>query len=149
MSAALSKKQQKALAFRNKQKAKKRGGEEPEDLPEADLIDEEEPVVAEKTKPAAEGKKRKREEDKGEKSEEAEADKADKKGKGKKEKAAAEGEEDDEDKKKSKKDIKQRFILFIGMSPIRIILTAGNLGFKTTRDQVAKHFSEAAGKPPA
>jgi len=117
MSATLSKKQQKAAAFRAKQKAKKRGIEEPEDVPEADLDEnnDEDATIAEKssaTKGADDkekGKKRKREDDEeaGDEEEgEGKDKKGNKKGKGK--------DKDGEEEKKSKKDIKQRFILFIG-----------------------------------
>nr|ADE10076.1 RRM [Tremella fuciformis] len=122
---SLSKKQQKAAAFRAKQKGKK---PLPEDVPEQDpLVDEEANQVAESSK------KRKREEGGDEivvKST---------KGIGKGKAKAGDGWDDEEGKeeaaaakKKSKKDVKQRFILFVG-----------NLGFKTTRQDIQVHFKPA------
>lgn len=117
--AVLSKKQQKALAFRAKQKQKAKGLPEPEDVPENDLVDDNDDAAEastdSKAKPskAAEGKKRKRDDDT-----EAAADGEDDTAKDGK-KAAKKGKtawDDEEEKKKTKKDIKQRFILFIGMS---------------------------------
>lgn len=124
MSAPLTKKQLKTLAFRAKQKNQ---AAPVDDVPEVDLLDDDEAVPV--PEPAAEGsKKRKREDDPN--------------GKGKAKEVAAEGEEVDGDKeteeqkkKKSKKDVKQRFILFVG-----------NLGFRTTAKQIAVHFKEAVGK---
>lgn len=113
MSTTLTKKQQKALAFRSKQKAKRSGKEEvvPQDVPEQDPIEDDgadevdQPVVAESSK------KRKREE-------EAPGNKAGAKvkGKGKAKNAWDDEAEGEEGKigKKSKKEIKQRFILFVG-----------------------------------
>ena len=109
---SLSKKQQKAAAFRAKQKGKK---PLPEDVPEQDpLVDEEADQVAESSK------KRKRDEGGDEiivKSS---------KGIGKGKAKAGDGWEDDEDKdeaavakKKSKKDAKQRFILFVGKHSVQ------------------------------
>ncbi|KAL1412891.1 hypothetical protein Q8F55_000640 [Vanrija albida] len=131
MSATLTKKQQKALAFRSKQKAKAKGLPEPEDVPETDLAEgaedeggDDEPAVA----TASTSSKRKRDDD----GDKAEAKSA--KGKGKK----TAWDEDEEGDKKSKKEIKQRFILFVG-----------NLGFRTTADEVRAHFKEAAGRIPS
>lgn len=108
--AALTKKQQKALAFRSKQKAKKlgKGDGEQLDVPEQDPVEEEEVVEA----PVQ--KKRKRDDaiENGGKVVEAEVPKG--KGKGKAKTAWDEEEEKDEGKK-SKKEVKQRFILFVGM----------------------------------
>lgn len=124
---ALTKKQQKAQAFRSKQKAKKSGRALPEDVPESDIPDEDigedGGVIAE----ASSSKKRKRgdaEAGDGEGKEGKPEDltggakgkaKSIGKGKGKWEE---DGEEDGKATKKSKKEIKQRFILFIGGSEI-------------------------------
>ena len=130
MTENLTKKQQKALAFRAKQKGKKSGKQEivPEDVPEQDLVDDNEvedvaevPAVAEASK-----KGKSTDANKGEPSPAAaegsstdikEAKTAKAKGKGKAKNAWDEGEDaegDAEDGKKSKKEIKQRFILFVG-----------------------------------
>lgn len=93
MSATLSKKQQKALSFRAKQKAKK---EDVQDVPEADLEEEEEEAIAPVPETIKEsGRKRKRE---------------------KAEEVVEEKEEVKESapKKKKSKEAKQRFILFLG-----------------------------------
>lgn len=126
----MTKKQQKALAFRAKQKGKKSGKQEvvPEDVPEQDLVDDNEvedvaevPAVAEASK-----KGKSTDANKGKPSTAAaegsstdvkEAKTAQAKGKGKAKNAWDEGEDaegDAEDGKKSKKEIKQRFILFVG-----------------------------------
>ncbi|WVQ82999.1 hypothetical protein IAT38_005137 [Cryptococcus sp. DSM 104549] len=148
MSAPLTKKQQKALAFRSKQKAKKAGAEEPADLPEEDVMQDDEEVVVEEEKVVSKGdKKRKRtgEEDgddaeAGEAGGEEEKGAKGKEGEKKKRKTAWDEEEGGEEAKKGKgrKDAKQRFILFVG-----------NLGFKTTREEVAEHFKPATGNLPA
>lgn len=125
MSTALTKKQQKALAFRSKQKAKRSGKEdiEPQDVPEQDPI-EDDADIAEAAGVDVDGpgvaessKKRKREDDKSEA-------KVDVKGKGKGKARNAWEEEEGGDgekagkksKKEIKKEIKQRFILFVGES---------------------------------
>ncbi|WOO77371.1 putative RNA-binding protein [Vanrija pseudolonga] len=123
-----------------KQKAKAKGLPEPEDVPEADLEGgeggegegaDDEPAVA----TASTSTKRKR----GDEDDTAETKKKDSRAKGKGKKTAwDEDEEGEGDKRKSKKEIKQRFILFVG-----------NLGFKTTADEVRAHFKEAAGRIPS
>ena len=142
MSTELTKKQQKAQAFRAKQKAKKggRGEVDIQDVPEADLDVDGDDVVSEKTvkrEEKAEGRKRKREDGqsgdasgagpstaagavdaKAEDGADSKA-KAKSKGKGKKsawddDEADGEGGEAGKAGKKTKKDVKQRFILFIG-----------------------------------
>ncbi|WRT67728.1 uncharacterized protein IL334_004700 [Kwoniella shivajii] len=140
MSAALTKKQQKLAAFRNKQKTKKAGATEEvqPDLPEEDLLDdaEEDAVVISQS----DDKKQKG------KSGDTEAvddkvkdgDKSTTVDKGKKRKTAWDEDEDGEAKKKSKKDIKQRFILFVG-----------NLSFKTTKEEIQLHFEPTLGQKPA
>lgn len=106
MSTALTKKQQKAQAFRSKQKSKKGGKEDviPQDVPEQDLIEGQDETVEDEAVIAEPSNKRKREEEV-----------KDVKGKGK---AKTAWDEDGEEKKKSKKEIKkeikQRFILFVG-----------------------------------
>ncbi|CAK9781008.1 unnamed protein product [Cutaneotrichosporon oleaginosum] len=120
--AAQSKKQQKAAAFRARQKAK---ADAIPDVPEADDEEVDEAPVA----PEPEGKrKRKRAEDADEEDEEKGQDKD--KGKTK--------AEEEKEKPKKTKESKQRFILFIG-----------NLGFKTTREDVAAHFSKELGRTPS
>ena len=112
MSAPLTKKQQKALAFRSKQKNKKYGREEviPDDIPEQDAVEETDEVV-DSTPHAEEFKKRKRANEV--------VEPVDVKGKDQapmKAKTAWDDEEGEEEGegKKSKKEIKQRFILFVG-----------------------------------
>jgi nucleolar protein 6 len=151
MAEALTKKQQKALAFKTKQKSKRRGDGEVEqpDVPEQDLLDDDEEVpekaVEKKEKPKKEVAKD---------VEEAGAEESEKK-KGKRKKTAWDDDEEEEgDKvaKKSKKDIKQRFILFVGKLPcaiVRLELIEGNLGFKTTKDRVEAVFRQALGTPLA
>ncbi|OCF33437.1 nucleolar protein 6 [Kwoniella heveanensis BCC8398] len=151
MSANLTKKQQKLAAFRNKQKAKKAGAEAPPDLPEEDIVaaDDDDVVDAvvvsqsSSSKPQPQPQPKKKDvaaeaEDQGDKVDGGESVKKDK---GKKKKTAWDDDEEDGDdagKKKSKKDIKQRFILFVG-----------NLSFKTTKEEVQKHFEPAIGHLPA
>ena len=113
MSTALTKKQQKAQAFRAKQKAKKSGKEDviPADIPEQDPIDDEDVPDKDDATIAESSKTRKREEAEGA---EMGGSTTAAKGKGK-----AKTAWDDEDGlgqpvKKSKKEIKQRFILFVG-----------------------------------
>lgn len=137
---ALTKKQLKTLAFRAKQKNQ---AAPVDDVPEVDLLDDTDEVVPEPKAVVAEGsKKRKRE---GE----------DPSGKGKAKEVVTEGEAKDgeaeeQQKKKTKKDVKQRFILFVGAYSGVIVLDnaddAGNLGFRTTAKQIAVHFKEAVGK---
>jgi nucleolar protein 6 len=123
MAEGLTKKQQKALAFKSKQKSKRRGdGEvEQEDVPEQDIVDDEgNEVPAEEAKVEVK-KSKKDKEDKEVEGKEPVVDAAEesekKKGKRKKtawddeEEEAAEGEKP---AKKSKKDVTQRFILFVG-----------------------------------
>ena len=112
----LTKKQQKAAAFKNKQKSKRRGDGEVEqpDVPEQDLLDDDgeevEKVVVKKEKAKKEVVKD---------VEEGGAEESEKK-KGKRKKTAWDDDEEEEEgekvAKKSKKDIKQRFILFVGKS---------------------------------
>ncbi|ORY28487.1 hypothetical protein BCR39DRAFT_482486 [Naematelia encephala] len=137
MSTTLTKKQQKAQAFRAKQRAKKSGkGEtEQDEVPEVDLLEDDVPAETEATiaeSSSSSSKKRKRE---GEEEKEPKASA----GKGKGKKTAWDDEEQDGDAaKKTKKDIKQRFILFVG-----------NLGFKTTRDAVQNHFKPVLTQTPS
>ena len=114
MSAPLTKKQQKAFAFRAKQKAKKSGQaeDEQEDVPEQDLEEDEVVDVV----VAAESSKAKRKRG----SEIAEESSPNLRTRSKP-KAKTAWDEDDggeagEGGKKSKKEVKQRFILFIGRS---------------------------------
>lgn len=115
MAEALTKKQQKALAFKTKQKSKRRGDGEIEqpDVPEQDLLDDDEEVVVEKVVEKKEKAKKEATKD----VEEAGAEESEKK-KGKRKKTAWDDDEEEEEgekvAKKSKKDIKQRFILFVG-----------------------------------
>lgn len=137
MSATLSKKKQKALLFRQQAKAKKTGEALPGDVPEQDApeddIDGADAVVVQtastkngESSTASLTKKRKRQ------GEEGKADcstaqdltggikgKAQAVGKGKgKAWDDADGEEGGKAGKKSKKEVKQRFILFIGGSSV-------------------------------
>ncbi|WWC70813.1 uncharacterized protein I206_104765 [Kwoniella pini CBS 10737] len=150
MSSTLTKKQQKLAAFRNKQKAKKAGGNDVEqpDLPEQDLIDENENdnIPEENATVTVKSKEKKTEKTnqkevtidvQGEGAANVEAEGSKKLDKGKKRKTAWDDEEEG-DKKKTKKDIKQRFILFVG-----------NLSFKTTKEEVQEHFKEALGQLPS
>ena len=112
MAEALTKKQQKALAFKTKQKSKRRGDGEVEqpDVPEQDLLDDDDEVPDKVIE-----KKDKKEVVK--QTEPSGAEESEKK-KGKRKKTAWDDDEDEEEEekaaKKSKKDIKQRFILFVG-----------------------------------
>ncbi|KAL7423117.1 hypothetical protein Q5752_002416 [Cryptotrichosporon argae] len=150
MSTPLTKKQQKAQAFRAKQKAKAKGLAEPEDVPEADLdvaaeaADGDADTAADEVTVAvavSSGKKRKRA---GEDEDEDKAKANTGKGKGKeKAKAKTAWDEDEEGDgaggmKKAKNEVKQRFILFVG-----------NLDYKTTAAEVAAHFQEAIGRVPS
>lgn len=124
MAETLTKKQQKAQAFRSKQKEKKSGRAEvvPEDVPEQDLIednDETADVASTKTKGnTGEASTKKKEGGEGKDVlKELKKGGKDVKGKGKAKNEWAEGEEgaaEGAEKKKSKKEIKQRFILFVG-----------------------------------
>ncbi|ODO05231.1 nucleolar protein 6 [Cryptococcus wingfieldii CBS 7118] len=147
MSTTLTKKQQKALAFRSKQKAKKSGTEVPEDLPEQDLDDNDENeqpevVVKANEKEKSAGKRKRDDEEEKEPSADDEdtTTKPEDKGKGKetKKRKTAWDEEEEGKKNKGRKDAKQRFILFIG-----------NLTFKTTREEIQKHFEPAVGHLPS
>jgi type IV secretory pathway VirB10-like protein len=115
MAEALTKKQQKALAFKNKQKSKRRGDGELEqpDVPEQDLLNDDDEEVPEKVVEKKEKAKKEVTKD----VEEGGAEESEKK-KGKRKKTAWDDEEEEEEgekvAKKSKKDIKQRFILFVG-----------------------------------
>jgi hypothetical protein len=115
MAEALTKKQQKALAFKNKQKSKRRGDGELEqpDVPEQDLLNDDDEEVPEKVIEKKEKAKKEVAKD----VEEGGAEESEKK-KGKRKKTAWDDEEEEEEgekvAKKSKKDIKQRFILFVG-----------------------------------
>jgi nucleolar protein 6 len=134
---ALSKKQQKALLFRQKQKSKKTGEAIPGDVPEEDIQednDEAAPgdvgIAAKSTKGesstagAASSKKRKRTGE--DKDAEGPAEdltdglkgKVKNVGKGKGKAWEEEGEDGEKSGKKSKKEVKQRFILFIGGSQL-------------------------------
>lgn len=143
MSENLSKKQQKALAFRAKQKSKKRGDVQPDAVPEQDVIVEDDAIAGEEGEagPSTLSKKRKREAPMSEGVDlaaEVKKGKQSAKGKGKAAGWAEDDEETGEDgvkPKKSKKEVKQRFILFVG-----------NVGYKTTREEIANHFKEAAGE---
>jgi len=115
MAEALTKKQQKALAFKNKQKSKRRGDGELEqpDVPEQDLLNDDDEEVPEKVVEKKEKAKKEVVKD----TEEGGAEESEKK-KGKRKKTAWDDDEEEEEgekvAKKSKKDIKQRFILFVG-----------------------------------
>ncbi|GMK53845.1 hypothetical protein CspeluHIS016_0104310 [Cutaneotrichosporon spelunceum] len=125
---AQSKKQQKAAAFRARQKAK---ADAIPDVPEADPVEVDEAPVA----PEPEGKRKRKRDDADADDEGKDKDKGKAKDKAKeKEKAKKE----DKDKPKKTKESKQRFILFIG-----------NLGFRTTRDDVAAHFAKELGRTPS
>jgi nucleolar protein 6 len=150
MAEALTKKQQKALAFKNKQKSKRRGDGELEqpDVPEQDLLNDDDEEVPEKVVEKKEKAKKEGAKD----TEEGGAEESEKK-KGKRKKTAWDDDEEEEEgekvAKKSKKDIKQRFILFVGELLIAANgtkLIAGNLGFKTTKDRVEAVFRQALGK---
>ncbi|KGB74861.2 nucleolar protein 6 [Cryptococcus deuterogattii R265] len=145
MSAPLTKKQQKAAAFRSKQKAKKAGVEAPPDLPEEDVVEDAEAVAEEQALDQATKKRKRNAEDENTENagtvEEAEMSVKPKNQEKKKRKTAwdEEGEGESEGKKgKGKKDAKQRFILFVG-----------NLSFKTTKEEIQKHFEPAAGQLPS
>jgi len=149
MAEALTKKQQKALAFKNKQKSKRRGDGELEqpDVPEQDLLNDDDEEVSEKVE-----KKEKAKKEVAKDVEEGGAEESEKK-RGKRKKTAWDDDEEEEEgekvAKKSKKDIKQRFILFVGELLIAVNgtwLIAGNLGFKTTKDRVEAVFRQALGK---
>ena len=118
MAEALTKKQQKALAFKNKQKSKRRGDGELEqpDVPEQDLLNDDDEEVSEKVVEKKEKAKKEVTKD----VEEGGAEESEKK-KGKRKKTAWDDDEEEEEgekvAKKSKKDIKQRFILFVGELP--------------------------------
>ncbi|KAI5450803.1 hypothetical protein NCC49_002809 [Naganishia albida] len=151
--AALTKKQQKLQAFRSGKGKKDRA--EPEDVPEQDVLpDEDEPTTtgdaAESTEYKAKSKSKKSKEKKlkeklakegaqgvdGEfkpKSEKA-------KGKEKEVEAKADGAVEGEEKpaKKTKKDIKQRFILFVG-----------HMSYDTTAAGLAGHFEKEIGTKPS
>jgi len=122
MAEGLTKKQQKALAFKSKQKSKRRGdGEvEQEDVPEQDIVDDEgNEVPAEEAK--VEVKKSKKDKEAEGKEPVAEAAEESEKKKGKRKKTAWDDEEEEaaegeKPAKKSKKDVTQRFILFVGKS---------------------------------
>lgn len=135
MAEALTKKQQKALAFKSKQKAKRRGeiNGEAEDVPEQDLIEDEATEEATTSKEADKKSIKP-------KAKEGEPESEKKQGKRKKtawDEDEAEGGEEGADKpsKKSKKDVTQRFILFVG-----------NLGFRTTKDRIEAVFRQALGR---
>ncbi|WVQ65729.1 uncharacterized protein L199_003907 [Kwoniella botswanensis] len=147
MSTALTKKQQKLAAFRNKQKAKKSGAgakdvDQP-DVPEQDLIDDnedtaEDAVVVSQSS-GKEKAKSKVDEVVAEEGEGAQGSEELKTAdKGKKKKTAWDDEENGEEKKKTKKDVKQRFILFVG-----------NLSFKTTKEDIQEHFAPTLGSTPS
>lgn len=127
MSAPLTKKQQKAAAFRSKQKAKKAGVEAPLDLPEEDVVEDAEALEEEQALDQATKKRKRNAEDENAENvgtvEEAEMSVKPKNQEKKKRKTAwdEEGEGESEGKKgKGKKDAKQRFILFVGMPVITL-----------------------------
>lgn len=127
MSVPLTKKQQKAAAFRSKQKAKKAGVEAPPDLPEEDVVEDAEVAVEEQALDQAAKKRKRNVEDENAETidtvEEGDISVKPKDHEKKKRKTAwdEEGEGESEAKKgKGKKDAKQRFILFVGMSSITI-----------------------------
>ncbi|OCF54858.1 hypothetical protein L486_07513 [Kwoniella mangroviensis CBS 10435] len=143
MSTTLTKKQQKLAAFRNKQKAKKSGPgakdvDQP-DVPEQDLMDDDEDAAEDAVvvSQPSEKEKAKDKVDEGVavEDEEEEPKKVDK---GKKKKTAWDDEEEDGEKKRTKKDVKQRFILFVG-----------NLSFKTTKEEIQEHFAPTLGSTPS
>lgn len=167
--AALTKKQQKLQAFRSGKGKKDRA--EPEDVPEQDVLpDEDEPTTtgdaAESTEYKAKSKSKKSKEKKlkeklakegaqgvdGEfkpKSEKA-------KGKEKEVEAKADGAVEGEEKpaKKTKKDIKQRFILFVGechppRSEISSDPVTGHMSYDTTAAGLAGHFEKEIGTKPS
>lgn len=125
MSVPLTKKQQKAAAFRSKQKAKKAGVEAPPDLPEEDVVEDAEVAVEEQALDQAAKKRKRNVEDENAETidtvEEGDISVKPKDHEKKKRKTAwdEEGDGESEGKKgKGKKDAKQRFILFVGMSAI-------------------------------
>lgn len=148
MSAPLSKKQQKAQSFRAKQKAKRAAVP---DLPEQDDDEVTESAdLTSTTASKAKDSKPKVEEDEAyaplpeKKEKDADGEKAG----GKKKRKRDDGAEDAEiegygktqkhrrvTEPKPKKEVQQRFILFLG-----------NIGFKTTKEQVAEHFKESVGE---
>ncbi|WVW84724.1 hypothetical protein I302_106759 [Kwoniella bestiolae CBS 10118] len=146
MSTTLTKKQQKLAAFRNKQKAKKSGAQDVDqpDVPEHDLLDDneedaepqEDAVVVSKSS----GKQKKAVEGEVEDDEKVAegSEEVKKTDKGKKKKTAWDEDEEGEEKKKTKKDVKQRFILFVG-----------NLSFKTTKEEIQEHFAPTLGATPS
>ncbi|AAW43170.1 hypothetical protein CNBD3790 [Cryptococcus deneoformans B-3501A] len=145
MSETLTKKQQKAAAFRSKQKAKKAGVEAPPDLPEEDVVEDAEAAEEEQVLDQATKKRKRNVEDENAENvvtvEESEVSIKPKDHEKKKRKTAwdEEGDGESEGKKgKGKKDAKQRFILFVG-----------NLSFKTTKEEIQKHFEPAAGQLPS
>lgn len=154
MSATLSKKQQKAQSFRARQKAKR---DAVPDLPEADDVEEadgDDAPVAESSTAAApkapkKGKKPSTAAGDGDEADEAyaplpEATKKRKRADKEDNKDAAHADVEGFGRiekhrrltePKPKKDVSQRFILFLG-----------NIGFSTTREQVANHFKESIGE---
>ncbi|EKC97522.1 hypothetical protein A1Q2_08186 [Trichosporon asahii var. asahii CBS 8904] len=160
MSAPLSKKQQKAQSFRAKQKAKRAAVP---DLPEQDddvEVSESADLASTSTSAKAKPSKAKAEpavdEDEAyaplpEKKKDDSADGEKAGGKKKRKRTDGDGTEDAEiegygkvqkhrrvTEPKPKKEVAQRFILFLG-----------NIGFKTTKDEVAAHFKESVGRIPA
>lgn len=160
MSAPLSKKQQKAQSFRAKQKAKRAAVP---DLPEqdddvevsesADLASTSTPAASAKAKPSKTKAEAAVDEDEAyaplpEKKKDDSADGEKAGGKKKRKRTDGDGTEDAEiegygkvqkhrrvTEPKPKKEVAQRFILFLG-----------NIGFKTTKDEVAAHFKESVGE---
>ncbi|CAD6570793.1 MAG: hypothetical protein TREMPRED_006021 [Tremellales sp. Tagirdzhanova-0007] len=136
MSDIVTKKKQKALAFRAKQKAKRSGhiDEDQQEVPEQDVPEDE----MHDASLVAEGSQSKRRRIAVDSERSAAVD--DSVGPKNKRKAAWEDVEENEGVKerKNKKEIKQRFILFVG-----------NLGYETTREDVQAHFQPAIGHAPA
>ncbi|RXK41599.1 hypothetical protein M231_01098 [Tremella mesenterica] len=132
---SLTKKQQKAAAFKAKAKGKGKKDVVPADLPEEDVMEVDEVI---EPQPEIKGKKRKREVDGDVLGQEKKKDIG--KGKTKSGDGWVEDEQEEgiEGKKKSKKDVKQRFILFVG-----------NLSYKTSREAIQEHFKPAIERIPS
>ncbi|KAJ9102275.1 hypothetical protein QFC19_004823 [Naganishia cerealis] len=166
---ALTKKQQKAQAFKSGKGKKDR--EEPADLPEQDLLpDEDEPAKKEDGQESADYKaksKSKKSKEKKLKEKLAKEGAEDSQPKGKSEKAKGKekeivkdgeepktGEAETEEGKKgkkTKKDIKQRFILFVGtfLSCCSARFEEGHMSYDTTAAGLAAHFEKEIGSKPS
>lgn len=150
----LTKKQQKALAFRNKsgKKGSKTAAPEPLDIPEQDEPEETpaastskwdapiETSTKSKSKRSKEKKAKQKAEAEGAAAPAASSSKGKEKASDEVEEgqAATDGEAKAESKKSGKKDAKQRFILFVG-----------HLAYRTTATQVADHFEQHTGSKPS